>query len=71
MLLPSGSKRTAWDTPDWVAFPTTDPVADAGRKESKKSDFEKLSPEEPFINLSSTAAFVRRLFALSEVIAAI
>ena len=64
--LASGRERTVCDTPDRVVFRTADPASDAGRKESKKNEWER-----PFINLSSTAAFVRRLFALNEGIAAI
>jgi hypothetical protein len=40
-------------------------------KGSRTSDLERSFPEEPFINLSSTAAWIRRLFALKHVIAAI
>jgi hypothetical protein len=40
-------------------------------KRARDHDSEKPSPEEPFINLSSTAAFVCHLFALKAVIAAI
>jgi len=41
------------------------------RKGARDHDSENSSPGEPSINLSSTAAFVCRLFALKAVIAAI
>ena len=70
MLLPSGRRE------HYVEYFRCDHLRKAAarrgrRKGSKDHDSEKPSPEEPFINLSSTAAFVRRLFALKAVIAAI
>src|SRR5271154_3969921 len=71
MLLPFGPKGG-----HHVAYFRCDHLRKAAarcgrRKVSRDHDSEKPPPKEPFINLSSTAAFVRRLFALKAVIAAI
>jgi hypothetical protein len=64
--LASGRERTVCGTPDRVVFRTADPRPTRGERSRRKVNWKK-----PFINLSSTAAFVRRLFALNEVLAAI
>ena len=66
--LASGRERTVCDTPDRVVFRTADPTPRPTRGERSRR---KVNWKRPFINLSSTAAFVRRLFALNEGIAAI
>jgi hypothetical protein len=66
-MVPPLSKRTPYGNCAWMSVLVTN-VPRRG-KGSRGGDFEKIFPERPFINLSSTAAFIRRLFALSAVVA--
>jgi len=64
MVLPLGTISGYRLPGRWAPSPSKE---EGGRR----SDFEKRFPEKAFINLSSTAAFIRRLFALNAVLAAI
>jgi hypothetical protein len=63
------SGDTTGTAPLDLAFGTSGPACPGeGRR---RNDFEGRFPERPFINLSSTTALIRHLFALNAVIAAI